>query len=114
MGIFDKNVIDITHHSKRTQAGNIAKAGTSFDVVMSQSREESTERVIPKNVTIESAILYFRKNANGDNSVLYQRTAEWLEKYRVIAQSTAKRILSEAEEEVLTVNLKDNEDSDNE
>ena len=79
---------DITHHSKRTQAGNIEKAGTAYDVVMSNGTKDEvklsenpvsiTTYGIPKSVTLESAITFFRENAKGDCKVLFTMTADWL------------------------------------
>lgn len=99
---------DITHHSKRTQAGNIEKAGTAYDVVMSNSTKgeltvsenpvSMTTSSVPKSVTLESAITFFRENAKGDFKVLFTMTADWLDKYRVASRTAMNRLLKEAEE----------------
>lgn len=79
---------DITHHSKRTQAENIEKAGTAYDVVMQREAlsksgadysNANAGSDVPKTVTLESAITYFRSHASGDKSALYTMTADWLE-----------------------------------
>ena len=99
---------DITHHSKRTQAGNIEKAGTGYDVVMSKGTKDEvklsenpisiTTYGIPKSVTLESAITFFRENAKGDCKVLFTMTADWLDKYRVASRTAMNRLLKESEE----------------
>lgn len=109
--MFEDNVIDITHYSKRTQAGNVLRAGTAFSKPVVDTAPMTKD--IPVAVTIETAIQYFNDNAVGEKSVLYKMTAEWLENYRSIAHSTAKRILSEAQEDnVLTVDVSEEEDNE--
>lgn len=106
------SVEDITHHSKRTQAGNIEKAGTSYDKVVSESGATASSDAkcgVPVNVTIESAIQYYRDNATGDKANLYTFTAEILEKYRVISKSAVSKAFEEAKKnaksEVLEVDI---------
>ena len=113
MPMMFNHVEDITHHSKRTQAGNIEQAGTSYDkLVQSQGSETAiypSEHSVPVNVTIESAVDYFRNNAKGEVASLYIFTADILEKYRVISRSAVSKALKEAkkeeEESVLEVSL---------
>lgn len=71
------NVIDITHKPKRTQAENIAKAGTEF------GKQNDKENNVPtsvnlQSVSIEKAIKYYESNATGELAVLYKNTAKWL------------------------------------
>lgn len=109
---------DITHHSKRTQAENIEKAGTAYDVIMqrealSKSGEDYSPNAnagsdVPKTVTLESAITYFRSHASGDKSALYTMTADWLEKYRTASRTAINKMLAESKEtaeDVLTVTM---------
>lgn len=99
-------VEDITHHSKRTQAGNVAKAGTAYDVVMgkanglaiSDSDVSPIKSRVPQNVTLETAIKFFRENANGEYTTLFTQTAEWLDKYRVASRTAMNRLIKEAEQ----------------
>lgn len=99
--------VDITHHSKRTQAGNIAKAGTAYDVVMGNSSglvidndgvSSITKSNVPQNVTLETAIKFFRENAKGECSKLFSQTADWLDKYRVASRTAMNKLLKEAEQ----------------
>lgn len=101
MGIFNE-VIDITHHSKRTQAGNLAKANP--DRVTNTTTEETVHKV-PVNVTIETAIEYFRSNATGENANLYSFTAEVLDKYRLLTKKSLKELSDCPSGDVLTVNM---------
>lgn len=115
MPMMFNNVEDITHHSKRTQAGNIEQAGTSYDLLVNSSCDatvssgvSSFERDIPTNVTLESAVEFFRNHAKGELASLYIFTADALEKYRVISRTAVSKALQEAkeqEESVLEVNL---------
>lgn len=97
--MINMGIEDITHHSKRTQAGNIEKAGTSYDKLVSEMGGENSGNkfsTVPVNVTIESAIQYFKDNAKGDKSNLYVFTAEILEKYRVISKNAVSKAFEEA------------------
>ena len=109
---------DITHHSKRTQAENIEKAGTAYDVVMQRealsksgvdySPNANAGSDVPKTVTLESAITYFRSHASGDKSALYTMAADWLEKYRTASRTAINKMLAESKEtaeDVLTVTI---------
>lgn len=108
---------DITHHSKRTQAENIEKAGTAYDVVMQREAlsksgadyfNANAGSDVPKTVTLESAITYFRSHASGDKSALYTMTADWLEKYRTASRTAINKMLAESKEtaeDVLTVTI---------
>lgn len=98
---------DITHHSKRTQAGNIEKAGTAYDVVVSANQNgvalsknsvSISNSSVPKSVTLESAIKFFRENAVGECSTLFKMTAEWLDKYRVASRTAMNKLIQEAKE----------------
>lgn len=96
MGIFD-SVIDITHHSKRTQAGNLEQAG----VVVTQPEPEVpdySDSDIPQVVTVERAIDYYKKHATGARANLYQLTAKWLEQYHAVAQVHVHRALEQLAE----------------
>lgn len=108
---------DITHHSKRTQAENIEKAGTAYDVVMQREAlsksgadysNANAGSDVPKTVTLESAITYFRSHASGDKSALYTMTADWLGKYRTASRTAINKMLAESKEtaeDVLTVTI---------
>ena len=96
---------DITHHSKRTQAGNIEKAGTSYDVVSANQNGVSVNSGsvcsylnVPKSVTLESAIKFFRENSVGECATLFKMTAEWLDKYRVASRTAMNKLIQEAKE----------------
>lgn len=96
---------DITHHSKRTQAGNIEKAGTAYDVVSANQNGVSVNSGsvcsslnVPKSVTLESAIKFFRENAVGECATLFKMTAEWLDKYRVASRTAMNKLIQEAKE----------------
>lgn len=98
---------DITHHSKRTQAGNIEKAGTAYDVVVSANQNgvalsENSVSIstssVPNSVTLESAIKFFRENAVGECATLFKMTAEWLDKYRVASRTAMNKLIQEAKE----------------
>jgi len=97
------NVEDITHYSKRTQAGNINKAGTSYDELTSKVENNSIADVkgkVPVNVTIESAIQYFRENATGDKTNLYLFTAKILENHRVISKANMLKAFEETKNKI--------------
>lgn len=103
-------VEDITHYSKRTQAGNIEQAGTSYDtLVESKSKNisgDTSVKGIPVNITIETAIQYFRENAKGENLNLYLFTADILEKYRVIFKGAVSKALDKSKKEsTIEVNM---------
>lgn len=109
MGIFDE-VIDITHHSKRTQAGNLAAAGV---IPNSDSGAEITQpkTSVPQNITIEKAIQFYRENAVGEYKNLYSATADYLEKLNSYSRTVVKNILEKnieetsVDEEIPTVDL---------
>lgn len=120
MGAFE--TIDITHHPKRTQAGNVAKAGTAYSKSVSQPvKEGSAPNVlsasevadilnIPANVTLETAIKFYRSHATGQFETLFTMTAEWLEKYRLVSRATVNKAIQQTEEQeskddVLTVDM---------
>lgn len=120
MGTFE--TIDITHHPKRTQAGNVAKAGTAYaNSVSPKTKEGSVPAVlsssevaeilnIPENVTMESAIKFFRGHATGQFATLFTMTADWLEKYRLVSRATVNKAIQQAGEQennddVLTVDM---------
>lgn len=93
--MMNMTVEDITHHPKRTQAENILKAGTAFHTVTDRGAvSEAVESDVPVNVTLESAIQYFRDHADGAYHNLYMFTADALEKY----QKTPKKDRKKAEE----------------
>lgn len=114
--MMNMGVEDITHHSKRTQAGNIEKAGTSYDAFVERMSENISGDVavkVPVNVTIETAIQYFRENATGENTNLFLFTAEILEKYRAISKSTVSKATEESSNDsVLEVNVSKVADND--
>lgn len=114
--------IDITHHPKRTQAGNIARAGTAYSKSVPQSVKEgsvptvlSASEVadilnIPTNVTMETAIKFYRSHATGQFETLFTMTADWLEKYRLVSRATVNKAVQQTEEQkikddVLTVDM---------
>lgn len=106
--MINMSVEDITHHSKRTQAGNIEKAGTSYESAMSGGQSNisgDSSSKVPVSVTIESAIQYFRSNATGDKLNLYTFTADILEKYRLISKNAVTKAFEEAKNDVLEVDL---------
>lgn len=108
-------VEDITHHSKRTQAGNIEKAGTSYDALvesMSKNISGDTSTSVPVNVTIETAIQYFRDNAKGENTNLYSFTANILEKYRTAFKSAIAKAIKDSDDSVLEVDASEVNDSE--
>lgn len=88
---FVNNIEDITHHPKRTQAGNILAAGTAFMTTTGTANPEPRNTDVPVNVTIESAIEYFRSHAHGEYTTLYSFTADTLERYRVAVPNKDKR-----------------------
>lgn len=90
--MMNMTVEDITHHPKRTQAENILKAGTAFHTVTySGSQSSPVDSGIPVNVTLESAIRYFRDHADGAYHNLYMFTADILEKYQKIPKKDRKK-----------------------
>lgn len=101
---FVNNVEDITHHPKRTQADNILRAGTAFVTTTDQAKPENRQTDIPLNVTMESAIEYFRSHATGEYTVLYSFAADILERYRVAVPVKDKRKKSEPVLEVSAEN----------
>ena len=110
MGIFNE-VIDITHYSKRTQAGNLIAAG----VIKPVSNDESSPDVIrgvPQNITVETAIQYFRDNAVGEYERLYKATAQWLERYNTYSRTLVNKAVEESAEITNTVDM--SEVTDNE
>ena len=110
--MFIHNVEDITHHPKRTQAGNIEKAGTSYEKLVSEysvNFPDSEVSDIPVNVTIESAIQYFRSHLTGATANLYTFTADILEKYRLVSKSAISKAFEEAKEESDLVKVDINE-----
>lgn len=110
--MFIHNVEDITHHPKRTQAGNIEKAGTSYEKLVAESSlnsHVSGASDIPVNVTIESAIQYFRSHLTGATANLYAFTADILEKYRLVSKSAISKAFEEAKEESDLVKVDINE-----
>ena len=88
---FVNNVEDITHHPKRTQAGNILAAGTAFMTTTDQAKPEQRQTDIPLNVTMESAIEYFRSHATGEFTVLYSFTADALERFRAVPMKDKRK-----------------------
>ena len=64
--------IDITHKTRRYQQ-DIETEGD-----FKEESGEINERTIPINVTLESAISFYEKYAEGECEVLYRRTANWL------------------------------------
>lgn len=112
---------DITHHSKRTQAGNIEKAGTAYDLCVDNSssiRVDTSSKVttvseVPKSVTLESAIKFYREHATGRMYSLFKMTAEWLDKYRTASRTAMNKLIEEAKEkekEAVTVDMSEMEE----
>lgn len=117
------DVVDVTHKSKRTQADNIKKSGTAYaDFLILQDQTSTSslvinntgvsvqaDSVIPKNITLETAITFFRSNAKGEFASLFTQTAEWLDKYRVASKTAMKKLIDEAKadskSDVLTVDM---------
>ena len=102
MPFLKMNIEDITHYSKRTQAGNVEQAGTSYDKFVSEMTSGNAnvkESSVPVNVTIESAIQYFKDNATGDKRNLYTFTADILDKYRVVSRSAVSKAFEKVKEE---------------
>lgn len=123
------DVVDVTHKPKRTQADNIKKAGTAYADFSQLQDQTSTSflvindtgvsvqtgvsvragSVIPKNITLETAITFFRRNAKGELASLFTQTAEWLDKYRVASKTAMKKLIDEAKadskSDVLTVDM---------
>ena len=66
-------VIDVTHKPKRMQSTNLQAV---------QSAETGAPEVknseVPTVVTMERAIAFYESHAEGEYSVLYSRTAQWL------------------------------------
>ena len=70
--------VDITHRSKRSQAGNLALARKN----KSESVDPAPSGIeVPKTITIERAIEYYESHADGEFSTLYTATAKWLRDY---------------------------------
>lgn len=107
MGIINE-VIDITHHSKRTQAGNLERAG-----VIKASKADTSgvacSSEVPQNITIERAIDYFKQNAEGEYKNLYTATAKWLEQFNTFSRTSVKKA---TDNDIATVDV--SEVSDNE
>ena len=87
MGIFD-TVEDITHHSKRTQEGNLRAAGKLAEET---PEPEFIRSKVPQNITLETAIQYFENNAHGEFSNLYRQTAKWLNEFLAIPKSEVRK-----------------------
>lgn len=103
MGIVNE-VIDITHHSKRTQAGNLEAAGIIKSV---STPKEVVHTEVPQNVTLERAIDYFKNNATGEYTNLYKATAQWLEKFNTYSRTAVNKVV----DNVTTVDMSEvNED----
>lgn len=94
MGVFD-NVQDITHYSKRTQAGNLIAAGVIPKEEVTTSAPKTS---VPQNITIEGAIQYYRDNATGDYARLYTATADWLERLNSYSRTVVQNALSKESE----------------
>lgn len=86
--------VDITHHSKRTQAGNLIAAG----VISTPNTEvpTTTNSTVPQNITVEVAIEYFKNNAIGDYERLYKATAEWLERFNTYSRTLVNKAVEES------------------
>lgn len=73
-------VIDVTHKSKRSQAGNLEIAMKN-----SPSEPNSEENVfpasVPKSITLERAIEFYESHSEGEYKTLYTLTAKWLRDY---------------------------------
>lgn len=81
------NVEDITHYSKRTQAGNLRAAGVITDDV---EEPKFARSAVPQNITIETAMKYYLDNAQGEYTNLYKATAKWLSELNSIPKSKLK------------------------
>ena len=92
MSIFNE-VIDITHHSNRTQEGNLRAAGIITDEVTTVAPKATS---VPQNVTLETAINFFESNAHGEYSILYRQTAKGLKEYLAVPKSELRKSMKEA------------------
>jgi hypothetical protein len=72
-----REVTDITHRPKRTQAANIAAAIQSGELG-GESAGRGDPGKPPQAITLERAIKYFDANAAGDLAPLYRQAAKWL------------------------------------
>ena len=106
MSLICNQVIDITHHSKRTQAGNLINAGKNnvVDNTKDTGVIDSNSNV-PVNVTIESAIEYYKNNATGSFANLYSFTVDVLEKYRQISRKAINDMKSQENSDVVEVDI---------
>lgn len=95
---------DITHHSKRTQAGNLRLA-QGKDYIESENSEVDESSIpkilvkdIPQTLTLESMIIFYRENAIGDLANIFKFTADTLEKYRTASRTAINRLIQSAED----------------
>lgn len=88
MSIFNE-VIDITHHSNRTQEGNLRAAGIITDEVTTVAPNRTN---IPQSITLETAIEFFNNNAHGEYATLYKQTAKWLTEYLAVPKSELRKM----------------------
>lgn len=75
-------VVDITHHSKRTQEGNL-KGHSSNRIVTEDStvlNTDTSSTPVPRAVTLENAIDFYANAKDKDPAIvkLFSATANWL------------------------------------
>lgn len=76
-------VVDITHHSKRTQEGNLKMQSERIYGCTNVEDANNIEVSAPRAVTIENAIDFYSKATTTDVQLakLYSATSLWLEDY---------------------------------
>ena len=105
MSLICNQVIDITHHSKRTQAGNLINAGKNVVDNTKDTGVIDSNSNVPVNVTIESAIEYYKNNATGSFANLYSFTVDVLEKYRKLSKKAINDMKSQENSDVVEVDI---------
>lgn len=97
-------VVDITHHSKRTQEGNLnnrpERVYASEETTATPAQQEQGD--IPRAITVENAIDYYTDKKTGDIQLakLYSATAVWLGDYLRLKNAKEGKIVEESDEEL--------------
>lgn len=97
-------VVDITHHSKRTQEGNLNnrpdRIYVSEETTATPTQQEQGD--VPRAITVENAIDYYtnKKTGNIQLAKLYSATAVWLGDYLRLKNLKEGKIVEESDEEL--------------
>lgn len=96
-------VVDITHHPKRTQGGNLNNRPDR--IYVSEETDTPTQQEqgdVPRAITVENAIDYYtnKKTGNIQLAKLYSATAVWLGDYLRLKNLKEGKIVEESDEEL--------------